>query len=122
MSDRESYESMPLEELGVEGCCKVFCREYKKIAPDARVWGVRRKDGRIAHVFLVKDSAAYDIRGKMKMEDMKTDSSESISLISEEEFKSFYTFADDDPLLRDVAALRFSIALKQNPTKYGLRT
>jgi hypothetical protein len=120
MSDHEYYKTLPLEELGLQGCCKVFCRAYLEIEPAAKLWGVRRMDSSLAHVFVVHGGLAYDIRGAHKIEDIADDSSERVSKIDMSDFDSMTTFADSDPILNEVAACRFADELRARPQKYGL--
>src|SRR5437762_3534114 len=109
LTDEEYYKAIPLEQLGNEGCCKVFCQEYQHLAPDAELWGVRREDGTLAHVFVLKDGVAFDIRGGRSKEEMASEG-ETVAAISQGEFDDYHTFADGEKLLRDVASKRFGAA------------
>ena len=120
MDDKEYYESIPIEELGAQGCCKVFCSEYRRLKPEAELWGIKREDGSIAHVYVRINGAAYDINGEINEKDIKKDETEVATRISDAEFHKMGTFCDDEKLLSEVATRRIAGALRENRRKYGI--
>jgi hypothetical protein len=119
ITEEEYYEALSLEDLGVEGCCKVFCKEYRQIVPGAELWGVKGEEGNLGHVFILNGDVAFDIRGGRAKEEMAP-AGETITPISQEEFEGYHTFADAEKLLHDVASKRFRAALLSNQKKYGI--
>jgi hypothetical protein len=120
-SELDYYMSLPLEELGMCGCCKVFCQEYLNLEPTAEIWGVRRPDDSVAHVFIHRQGRSFDIRGERTAEEMSDDSTGTVSKIEHEHFESMFTWADAVPALQEAAKFRFREALKTHPSKYGLK-
>ena len=120
LNDRQYYESMPIDELGTEGCCKAFCKEYIKVDPTAQIWAVKDATKKIWHTFIFKGGTAFDIRGSRKPTEMKVEEDDTVTELTDDEFSKYSCWADRDVLLHEIASVRFKQALEANPEKYGL--
>lgn len=116
----EEYEAMSVAALGTQGCCKVFCEEYRKICPDAKIMACRRENGSISHVFIERNGRYFDARGKRDIGDMLDDVDIEAVEISEAEFIGYYTIASESRVMKSVCRRKFVEALNAEKEKYGL--
>ena len=119
-SEYEEYDAMSVEALGTQGCCKIFCEEYRKVCADAKIMACKRENGSISHVFVERNGRYFDARGERDLRDMLEDGDIGAVAISESEFINYYTIASESRIMRSICRKKFAQALISEKEKYGL--